>query len=366
VTVPFLDLTRSWPSFADAARGHLDAIFATQRFILGEHGRLLEEELASATGRRFGVGVSSGTDAILLCLMALDLAPGDEVITTPFTFFATAGCIVRAGGTPVFVDIDPGTFNIDPAAIRSALTPKTKAIVTVDLYGQCADYDAILALADEVGVPVIEDACQAIGGIFGGRPAGAFGLASCFSFFPTKNLGGAGDGGMITLDDEALAKRLRSLRTHGETTRYHHAEVGINGRLDEIQAAVLRAKLPHLAAWNADRRTTAAFYSSRLAGIPGVTVPLVDPRCVPIWHQYTLRLTRRDAVLAALQSAGIGCGVYYPVPLHLQPCFSTVGGLPGSLPETEHAAREVLSLPIFPGLTDAEREEVVAAVAGAS
>jgi dTDP-4-amino-4,6-dideoxygalactose transaminase len=326
----------------------------------------LEQQVAALSHARHAIGCASGTDAILLPLKALNLEPGDEVIAPSFTFFATAGAIHNAGGTPVFVDIEADTFNLDPEAVAAAITPRTRAIVAVHLYGQMAAMERLLAIAAPKGIVVIEDGAQAIGArrLVDGtwRMAGELGWAGTFSFFPSKNLGGWGDGGMITTQDDALAERLRKLRVHGGAKQYHHEEVGLNSRLDTLQAAVLLAKLPHLAAWSAARRERAARYATLLAGIPGLQTPVTDPANEHIFHQYTIRTDRRDALATRLKERGIGCAVYYPVGLHLQPCFAHLGYREGTLPVTERAMAEVISLPVYPELTDAQQDEVAGAI----
>src|SRR5437016_11308866 len=328
----------------------------------------LEAELAKLCHAPHAVACASGTDALLLPLKALALKPGDEVITTPFTFFATAGTIHSAGGTPVFVDIEPGTFNIDTAAVEAAITPRTRAIMPVHLFGQMAALERLLPLVQARGLKLIEDAAQAIGArrkIDGRwRMAGELGWVSGFSFFPSKNLGAWGDGGMITASEDEIADRLRKLRLHGGAKQYYHDEVGTNSRLDTLQAAVLLAKLPHLAAWSARRREHAAYYSQVLADVPQVRAPCIDPANEHIFHQYTLRVERRDALQAHLKSKGIGSAVYYPVPLHLQRCFSHLGYQRGQLPEAERAAGEVLSLPIYPELARSQLDQVIDAIRG--
>jgi dTDP-4-amino-4,6-dideoxygalactose transaminase len=294
----------------------------------------------------------------------MDIGRGDEVITTPFTFFATAGTIHNVGATPVFVDIDPATFNIDPAAVRAAVTPATKAVVPVDLFGQMAALEDVAAAAP--GLPIIEDAAQSIGARrrIGGtwRMAGEVPTVGTFSFFPSKNLGGYGDGGMMVTQDEALATRLRRLRVHGGAKQYFHDEVGYNSRLDALQGAVLRAKLPHLAGWSAKRRENARFYDNALRGIRHVRTPVIDPNNESIFNQYTIRVERRDELQAYLKAREIGTAIYYPLPLHLQPCFSYLGYRRGSCPEAERAAGEVISLPIYPELTRGQLEEVAGAI----
>jgi len=335
-----------------------------QLFILGEPVQRLEAEVARLSHSAHAVGCASGTDALLLALRALDIARGDEVITTPFTFFATAGTVHNVGATPVFVDIEPDTFNISPEAAAGARTARTKAIIPVDLFGQMAALERIEALCP--GVPVIEDAAQTIGAsrvIDGQRVmAGERATIGTFSFFPSKNLGGYGDGGMMVTQDEALATRLRRLRVHGGLKTYIHDEVGYNSRLDALQAAVLAAKLPHLHHWSAGRRANAAYYTSAFADVPEVRPPYVDPANESIFNQYTIRVDRRDALQEHLKSKGIGSSVYYPLPLHLQPCFAYLGYKEGACPEAERAAGEVLSLPIYPELTSAQLDEVVGVI----
>ncbi len=366
MTVPLLDLVAQYQTIKDDVLPALMRVVERQAFILGEEVGQLEAALAALAESRFAVGCASGTDALLLPLRALELKPGDEVITPAFTFFATAGTIHNTGGRPVFVDIDPGTFNMTPAAVEAAITPRTRAIIVVHLFGQMANMESILAIAGRHGLAVIEDAAQSVGARrrMDGRwrQAGSLGMAGAFSFFPSKNLGGWGDGGMIVTQDEALAARLRRLRTHGGAKQYHHDEVGYNSRLDTLQAAVLLAKLPHLAGWSAARRARAARYTERLAGLAPVRTPAVDPANEHIFHQYTLRVERRDGLLAHLKGQGIGCAVYYPLALHLQPCFAPLGYRPGSLPATEAATAEVISLPIYPELTDALQDRVIGAV----
>ena len=369
--IPFLDLSRQHAPIADELMAAVAAVVDAQAFILGATVAEFEEAMAEYLGARHVFGVANGTDALYLSLRLLDLKPGDEVITSPFTFFATAGAIHNAGGRPVFVDIDPRTFNIDPHAIADAITERTRAIVAVHLFGQMAAMGPILELASGRGIKLIEDAAQAIGArasIDGQwRSAGTIGTLGCFSFYPTKNLGGWGDGGLVVTDDDALAERLSSLRVHGHgrgALSYQHAEVGINSRLDAVQAAVLTVKLRYLAGWIESRRAKAAFYDRRLAGIAGrgVATPPAEADRFHVYHLYTIRAAGRDELKAHLAERGIGAGVYYPVCLHQQPCFSHLGYREGEFPEAERAAREVLSLPLFAELTKAELERVVAAL----
>lgn len=366
MNVPLLDLVAQFRAIRDEVLPALDAVIESQQFILGDAVTRLEKEIAAVAGATAGIGCASGTDALLLPLKALGLSPGDEVITTPFTFFATAGAIHNAGGTPVFVDIDADTFNIDPAAAEAAITSRTRAIIPVHLYGQLAALERLLPAVGPRSIPLIEDACQAIGArrrIDGTwRRAGELGWAGAFSFFPSKNLGAWGDGGMMVTSDAALATRLRRLRLHGGAKQYHHDEVGTNSRLDALQAAVLLAKLPHLADWSARRRENAAYYTAGLAEVAEVRTPTTDAANEHIFHQYTLRVDRRDALRAHLRECGIGTAIYYPVPLHRQPCFEHLGYREGAFPVAERAAREVLSLPIYPELTQAQLDHVIDAV----
>lgn len=361
--VPLLDLKAQFAAIKDDLLPRLMDVAESQQFILGPAVGELETALARYVHASFGIGVASGTDALLLSLMALDLKTGDEVITTPFTFFATAGTIHNAGGRPVFVDIVPGTFNIDPEAVAAAITPRTRAIVPVHLYGQMAAIEPLLELAERHGLVVIEDAAQAIGarrhmdGTW--RMAGELGWTGCFSFFPSKNLGAWGDGGMIVTQNEALATRLKRLRAHGGAKQYHHDEIGTNSRLDTIQAAVLLGKLPHLEQWAAGRRTRAARYDEAFRTVDGVCAPQVDEANEHVYHQYTIRARERDALRQHLDVAGVGSAVYYPKALHMQPCFQELGYREGQLPEAERASREVLSLPVFPELTDQQQDYVI-------
>jgi dTDP-4-amino-4,6-dideoxygalactose transaminase len=368
VNVPLLDLVAQFAAIREEVLSRMMAVIERQSFIMGPEVGELEAAIAQVAAARHAIACASGTDALLLPLMALDLQPGDEVITPSFTFFATAGTVHNAGGKPVFVDIDPATFKATPAAIEAAITKRTRAIVVVHLFGQMAPLEAILPIAERHGLPVIEDGAQAIGArrkIAGAwRLAGELGKVGTFSFFPSKNLGGWGDGGMIVTQDDALGSRLKRLRLHGGAKQYHHEEVGTNSRLDTLQAAILLAKLPHLASWSQARRNHAAFYNQALGGLSGVHPPVTDPANEHIFHQYTLRAERRDELLASLKGKGIGCAVYYPVGLHLQPCFADLGYKRGSLPATESAMSEVISLPIYPELSEAQRDAVVDAVRG--
>lgn len=362
--VPLLDLRAQHALIRDEVVSAMMRVVDDQLFILGEPVQRLEAGVATLSHTAHAIGCASGTDALLLALRALDIGRGDEVVTTPFTFFATAGTIHNVGATAVFVDIEPDTFNINPQAAAAARTGRTKAVVPVDLFGQMAALERIEELCP--GLPLIEDAAQTIGAsrvIDGQRVmAGERATIGTFSFFPSKNLGGYGDGGMMVTQDEALARRLRQLRVHGGLKTYYHDEVGYNSRLDALQAAVIAAKLPHLHHWSAGRRANAAYYTSAFADVPEVRPPRVDPANESIFNQYTIRAERRDALQEHLKAKGIGSAIYYPLPLHLQPCFEYLGYKAGACPEAERAAGEVLSLPIFPELTSAQLDEVVGAV----
>ena len=367
--VPLLDLKAQYASIKDEIDNAVADVLASQRFVLGPAVEACEEEVARYCGCAHAVGASSGTDALLAVLMAERIRPGDEVITTPFTFFSTAGVVARLGAVPVFADIDPATFNIDPAKIEARVTERTRAIVPVHLFGQIADMDPVTEIAEHHGLLVVEDAAQAIGAERDGRRAGSFGHYGCFSFFPSKNLGGYGDGGMVTTNDEDRAARLRAIRVHGEARKYHHHVVGGNFRLDALQAAVLSAKLPHLDAWSDARARNAALYARIFGEMPArirdrVRLPQVGSGR-HVFNQFVVRVPNRDRVQARLAAAGVGCAVYYPVPLHLQRCFATLGYARGDLPEAEKAADEVLALPVYPELSEAQVRYVAEAVAAA-
>jgi len=359
--VPLLDLKAQYATIKDEILAAVGDVLESQRCIGGPKVAELEAKVADVSDCKFAIGVSSGTDALLNCLMSLDIGAGDEVITTPFTFFATAGSISRTGATPVFVDIDPKTYNIDPALIEAAVTDKTKAIMPVHLFGQMADMEAIMTIADKHGLAVIEDAAQSITSIYKGRKAGSIGTAGCFSFFPSKNLGGIGDGGMIVTNDEEFHDRLMIMRDHGQKPQYYYHHVGGNFRLDPIQAAALLVKLPHLDSWSQGRRKNAAYYNAKFAGTV-VETPYVSEDCVSIYNQYCVRVPRRDEVLAHLRGNGIGCAVYYPVPLHLQDCFAYLGYGEGDFPASEKASKEVLALPVYPELTDEMKDYVAGTI----
>ena len=364
MSVPLLDLRAQHATIRDVVVGKMMHLVDSQLFILGAAVEELEKQVAELSHTKHAIGCASGTDAILLAMRALDIGRGDEVITSPFTFFATAGTIHNVGATPVFVDIEPKTFNISPEAIARAITPRTKAIIPVDLFGAMAPIEEVTRIAK--GVPVIEDAAQSIGAsrVIDGvkRMAGEVATIGTFSFFPSKNLGGYGDGGMMVTQDDAIADRLRKLRVHGGSKVYYHDEVGYNSRLDALQAAVLSAKLPYLAGWSAKRRANAAFYDKALAGIPGLVTPYVGKENESIYNQYTIRVERRDELQAYLKDKGIGSAIYYPLPLHLQECFAYLGYKKGSIPEAEKAAGQVLSLPVYPELSQAQLDEVAGAV----
>lgn len=361
--VPLIDLAAQYAPIADEVMETVTEVFSSQRFVLGDEVSALEEEIANYVDARYAIGCASGTDALILALMALDIGPGDEVITSPFTFFATASSIHRVGAKPVFVDIKHETFNLDPEQVEAAITPNTKAIMPVHIFGQCAEMDPLWRIAVKHGLQIVEDAAQAIGAKYRGRAAGVLGTIGCFSFFPTKNLGGAGDGGMITTDDKELANRMMRLRVHGDVGGYDHIEVGLNSRLDALQAAVLRIKLRHLEDWSTGRRTNSDKYRELFDqyGLDGYfeRPPIFADR-KHVFNQYTVRVPNghRDAVVKYLRERQVGCGVYYPKPLHLQTCFEYLGYKDGDLPVSEQACREVMSLPIFAELTDSQLESV--------
>jgi len=340
----------------------VERVLDSQRFVLGEEVRKLESSVASYTQTQHAIGCASGSDALLLALMALDIGAGDEVITTPFTFFATVAGITRLGARPVFVDIDPAYYNLDTSQVADAITDKTKALLPVHLYGQCTEMDLLLEISKHHDIPIVEDAAQAIGATDRGDQAGSMGVIGAFSFYPTKNLGGAGDGGILTTNDDGLAQRLRRLRTHGGANEYEHSEVGINSRLDELQAAVLNVKFPHLDSWSNDRARKAAVYDEQL--LDSTSFELIPPSCREearhIYHQYVIRVPHhRDALMEHLKQHGVGTKVYYPIPLHRQECFAYLGYKEGEFPESEDAARETLALPIYPELTETQQAYVI-------
>jgi dTDP-4-amino-4,6-dideoxygalactose transaminase len=388
VPVPLLDLKAQYATIRDQLREAIDRVADSQHFILGPEVEALEKEVAEYSQCEFGIGMSSGSDALLVALMAIDLKPGDEVITTPYTFFATAGAVARLGGKSVFVDIDPTTYNIEAAAIEAAVTDRTRAIIPVHLYGQMAGMDPIMEVAARHNLIVIEDAAQAIGAEYKGRRAGSIGHLACFSFFPSKNLGGFGDGGMITTNDAALADRVKLLRNHGYRPKYYNKVVGGNFRLDAIQAAILRVKLKYLDGWTEARQRNAARYRdlfaqaelaigpNTLAGLrngadgkspldrtAGVVLPTEQPDGRHIYNQFVIRSGRRDELIAFLKARKIGTEIYYPVPMHLQECFADLGYGAGDFTESESAAAETLALPIYPELTDEMMSSVVQSIA---
>jgi dTDP-4-amino-4,6-dideoxygalactose transaminase len=363
--VPLLDLQAQYQPLRDEILAAITRVCDSQRFIMGPEIESLENELCRLIGVKHAIAVSSGTDALLLALMALDIKAGDEVVTTAYSFFATAGAIVRVGARPVLVDIDPATFNLDPAQVAAAITPRTKAILPVHLFGLSADLDPIVEAAARAGVPVVEDAAQAIGSTYKSRPAGAIGAFGCFSFFPSKNLGAFGDAGLLTTEDDALAARARLLRTHGMQPKYVHHLVGANFRMDALQAAVLRVKAPHLPAWTEGRRANAARYRRLFlaAGLDGaVTLPFEPADRTHIFNQFVVRAPERDALKRHLDEQGIGNEIYYPVPFHLQPCFADLGYRRGDFPHAERAAEDSLAIPVYSELTAAQQETVVSAI----
>ena len=360
--VGMLDLKGEFAALQDAVGMAVERVLGHQWFIGGPEVEELEERLAAQCSRKFAVAVSSGTDALLGAMMSLGVGPGDEVVTTPFTFFATAGCIHRTGARPVFVDIEPDTFNIDPAKIEAAITAKTKLILPVHLFGQSAEMDEIAELAAGNGnLPVLADAAQAVGATYRDRSTCSLGFASTLSFYPTKNLGGFGEGGMILTDDEAFARKCRVMRNHGQTGRYEHEFVGGNFRLDTLKAAILLAKLEFLPRFQEARRRNAARYDELLAAAP-VQTPVVRPHKVSAFHQYSILCDDRDALMAHLKEHGVSSGIYYPLPLHLQECFRYLGYKPGDLPVSEQTAARILSLPIHPMLTDEDLQHVADSV----
>jgi dTDP-4-amino-4,6-dideoxygalactose transaminase len=366
--VNLLDLQGQYRPLREQVLAAIARVCDSQRFIGGPEVEGFEREIAEHLGVAHAVGLSSGTDALLVALMALGVGPGDEVITPTFSFFATAGAVSRLGATPKLVDIDPRTCNIDVMGAIAAITDRTRAIVPVHLYGQCAWMEPLVEEAGARGIAVIEDAAQAIGATYKGRQAGSIGKAGCFSFFPSKNLGAFGDAGLLTTNDGALAHEVRLLRNHGADPKYVHKRIGGNFRLDALQAAVLRVKLPHLEGWTARRRENADRYDRLFRESPAadrVTLPARDPDCRHIFNQYVIRVKSRDAVRARLAAAGIGTEIYYPVPFHLQECFASLGHRPGDFPAAEAAAAETLALPIYSELTEDQQREVVAAVADA-
>ena len=363
-SVPLLDVNRGNAELRGEILEAITRVVDSGRFLHGPDVGRLEESLAAVCDSRYAISCASGSDALLLALMAFEVGPGDEVIVPSFTFFATASCVWRLGARAVFVDVDPVTFNMDPVKVEEAVTPATRAMIPVHLYGQCADMDPLLEIARHNDIKVIEDAAQSIGAEYRGHPAGSLGDVGCISFYPTKNLGGMGDGGMLVTSDEPLAEKLRRLAAHGMKTRYYHSLVGVNSRLDSIQAAVLNVKLAHLGRWTNDRRANAQRYHERFVAAQldqRLILPKEQPDRYHVWNQYTIRVPNghRDELRSKMTERKVGSEIYYPVPLHLQECFRTLGYRRGSLPVTERLCQEVLCLPIFPELTEAEQDLVV-------
>lgn len=366
--VPLIDLCEQHATIRDDVEAAVLQVLDSQKCILGDTVAQFEQSFAAYIDATHGISCASGTDALILALMALGIGPGDEVITTPYSFFATASSIVRVGAKPVFVDINPLTFNLDSCAVEAAITSRTRAVMPVHLYGQCTDMEPLWRLSVKYGLAIVEDACQAVGATYRSRKSGVLGTIGCFSFFPTKNLGGAGDGGFITTEDKDLAARMKRLRVHGDTGGYNHVEVGINSRLDAIQAAILSVKLKQLDAWSHARQENAARYTSLFENsgvLDRFELPLIDSECGHVFNQYCVRVKDglRDEVMAGLKSRQVGCAVYYPKPLHLQECFRNFGYLAGQFPEAEQAARETLALPIYAELGAARQQRVAEALA---
>jgi len=364
--IPLLDLQAQYAAIRGEIETAVSSVLESSQFILGEEVNKLEEEVASFCGTKFAVGVASGTDALLLSLKVLGIGSGDEVITTPYTFFATASSISRAGAKPVFIDIDPRTYNLDTRKLEEYLKARTsnrlKAIIPVHLYGQCAEMDSVLKLAGTYKLKVIEDAAQAIGAEYKNRKAGSMGDTGCFSFFPSKNLGGYGDGGMIVTDNEKIAEQIKILRDQGGKQKYFYSVIGYNSRLDSLQAAILRVKLKRLEEWNRLRRAHALTYNQLFADNDNIVTPYTEPHNVHIYNQYTLRVKKRDELEKHLKLKGIGCALYYPLPLHLQECYKDLGYKEGDFPESENAAKETISIPVYPELTGDQQETVAATI----
>lgn len=360
-SVQLLDLKAQYAAIKKDVDDALKSVIDGQNFILGKDVEGLEREIAAYCGTKYAVGVASGTDAIQLALDAIGIGEGDEVITVPFTFIATAEAVSNLGAKPVFVDIDPKTYTMDPGLIEKAITKHTKAIIPVHLYGQCADMDRILAIAKKHNIAVIEDCAQAIGATYKGKKAGSFGLAGCISFFPSKNLGGFGDGGMVVTNDEQILKKVKLLRVHGSSSKYSHAVLGYNSRLDNLQAAVLRVKLRSLDSWAAKRRTNAAYYDAAFSQLKGVSIPCVAPGNTHVYHQYVLMVDPaiRDGVIDFLGQNGIESRVYYPIPLHLQECYQFLGYKKGSFPVSERSAVGTFALPVYPELKRSDMDLVI-------
>jgi dTDP-4-amino-4,6-dideoxygalactose transaminase len=356
--IPLLDLKAQYTTIKNEIKSAIDEVLESQNFILGPKVERFENQIAEYCNTKYAVGVASGSDALLIAMMAINVGYGDEVITTPYTFFATAGSISRLGAKPVFVDIDPKTYNINPNLIEEKITERAKAILPVHLYGQCADMDPILKLGEKYDIAIIEDAAQAIGATCKGRKAGSMGDLGCLSFFPSKNLGGYGDGGMVVTDNAELAEKIRVLRAHGAKPKYYHSIIGMNSRLDAIQAAVLSVKLKYLDVWSEKRRQNAEIYNELFAGTDVIT-PYAEPYNLHIYNQYIIRVQNRDNLQKFLQEQGIGTAIYYPVPLHLQGCYADLSYRECDFPESERAAKETLAVPIYPELTREQQEWVV-------
>jgi len=356
--IPLIDLKAQYKTIEREIKEAIDDVLESQHFILGATVKKFEDEIAAICGVKHAIGVASGSDAILLSLTALDIKNGDEVITTPYTFFSTAGSVSRLGAKPVFADIDPQTYNINPSLIEEKITKRTKAIIPVHLFGQCAEMDPILKIAKKYNIAVIEDAAQAIGARYKNKQAGAMGPLGCFSFFPTKNLGGYGDGGMVVTDDAKLAEKIRSLRVHGSNPKYYHAMVGVSSRLDSLQAAVLLVKLKYLNQWTEKRQKNAEYYTNLLKQVK-VVAPFVFPENYHIFNQYVIRVPRRDELKKFLLEKGVETEIYYPLPLHLQECYKDLGYQKRDLPESEKAAQETLALPIYAELDKSRQKEIV-------
>jgi len=364
--LPFLDLKAQFASIRDEVMAAITRVMESQQLILGPEVVEFEKEIAEAAHAEFAVGCASGSDALLVALMAYGVGAGDEVITTPFTFVATAGSIARLGARPVFVDIDPASYNLDPLQLEAAISPKTRAIIPVHLFGLPADMDPILKIAARYSIPVIEDAAQAIGARYRNNPVGSIGHAGCFSFFPSKNLGGAGDGGMVVTNDPPIADRLRLLRQHGSREKYSYEIIGMNSRLDPLQAAILRVKLKHLGEWASARQRNANRYRALFAEFglrDAIGLPAVPGGCVHVYNQFVIRTKRRDELRSALKQQGIPTEIYYPSPLHVQPAFANLGYAHGAFPVTEAACKEVLALPIYPELTESQQRVIVESIA---
>lgn len=361
MSIPLLDLKAQYLTIKEDIDQAIQRVLDSSKFVLGPEMNAFEKDMAAYCGVKEAVAVGNGTDALVLSLRALGVGPGDEVITTPFTFFASAETVAALGATPVFVDIDPVTLNMDLDQLEAKITPRTKAIIPVHIFGQMIDVERVMEIAARHDLKVIEDAAQAIGANYRGRKAGSIGNAGTFSFFPTKNLGAYGDAGMIVTDDEDLAAHLRMLRFHGCKTKYYHDEIGYNSRMDEMQAAILRVKFQHIDEWNTARREKGEIYNALLAGLP-LTLPGVDPAGTPVYHLYVLRTDKREEIMAALKENGIGTAIYYPVPLHLQNVFKDLGCKEGDFPVAEKACSQAMALPCFPELTREQQEEIVKVV----